>query len=194
MNQQTDDNPYTEEDLAEILESTRRHPIGSRLTATHATYTVVALRLSGLTTTPILLADNATSGADWEWTGGLDRETRASLTPAAADPDQAAKARALARQKRDLITSYGSADVLWDNPTATAEIRAVLAYGEVDRAWRLAESAQQKAAEERALAIARVAWDAGGNQSAAGRLLGLDQSRVSRAMETAHRLTGGDTA
>jgi hypothetical protein len=179
--------------LAQLLDSTRKHPIGSRVTDGTDTYTVVAFYIysSGETAMPLLLSDPDVDDGRLNITGLSELEP---LTPAPANPDVTAKARELARSDRESVTRHGNEDILWDNPDSTDQLETVLNFFEADRAWRIAERAQIKAAEERAIRIARVAWGSGNNQSAAGRLLGLDQSRVSRAMTTAHALTGGDTA
>lgn len=182
---------YTQERAELLFTSAQQHRIGSRVSDGTTGYTIVALILGPETVRPYYLADDWETNTQFAWLTQteMDDEDAASIPD---DPEIAKRARAHAAAEREFVTRYGAEDVLWDNPTSADQVRRVLEFGEADRAWRIAESAQREAARERAIRIARVAW-AAGTQTAAGRLLGLDQSRVSRAVETAHAATGGDT-
>ena len=187
----TDTSDCTQERAELLFASAQQLRIGSRVTDGTTGYTIVALILGKESVRPYYLADDWETNAQFAWLtqSEMDDEDAVSIPD---DPEIAKRARAHAATEREFVTHHGANDVLWDNPTSADQVQCVLEFGEADRVWRIAESAQRKAARDRALSIAQVAW-AAGTQTAAGRLLGLDQSRVSRAVEAAHAATGGDT-
>ncbi|MDX2694899.1 hypothetical protein [Streptomyces ipomoeae] len=156
--------------------------IGSRVTAgTPDTFTLVALRLEGDGDVfPIYVSDGCVTGRDTQF-GILERDDLEDIAPAQDDPEKADAARAWASRDRESITGYGHDAVLFDIPASIDQLWRFLLFCEADREWRIAERAQREAASRRASAVAQVAWT-DGSQSSAARILGLNQSTVSRAV------------
>lgn len=179
---------YTQNRAELLYTAVQQHRIGSRITDGDASYTLVALNLGSTGVRPLYLGDDDIN----QRPDFLTLDEIGDVTPLADDAAISQTARVYAVKEREAVNSNGHLDTLWDNPRSAEEIQQVLEYGEADRAWRIAERAQREAAQARAISIARIAW-ATGKQTATGRLLGLDQSRVSRAVETARAVTGGDT-
>ncbi|MFB7222422.1 hypothetical protein [Streptomyces sp. NPDC056227] len=186
-----DDAQWIQERAQLIYAAASQHRIGSRVTDGDTEYTLVALVLGSDYARPLYLSDNWETNTQFSWVDGKDEIE--DFDPAPDNAELAARARAHAATERDYISQHGQMDICLDNPGNAEQVRRVLEFGEADRAWRIAESAQRKAAAERAASIAILAR-AAGTQSAAGRLIGLDQSRISRAMDVAHHTTGGHSA
>jgi hypothetical protein len=177
-----------EQEAASMFTLAQQHRIGSRVTDKDDAYTLVAVILvDPFTIDPVYVPDHRSGNAEDNIYGSEDL---GDTTPAPDDAQLAAAARDCALAARDYLTYYGSEDVLWDNPTSAEQILSVLRLREADEAWRIAEKAQQDAARERAIHISWVSASSGNNQSAAARLLGMDQSRVSRAVEIGRQATG----
>lgn len=162
----------------------QQYRIGSRAAVDDSHYTLVALEIHGRTVQPVYVIDTFATA---QFAVLNDEDETDELEPAPDDPGRALAARNWAAGQRDQISQYGGTDMLWDNPTSAEQIADVIWFGYADRDWRIAEQAQRATASKRAWRIACVVKSAGDNQSAAARLLGLDQSRVSRAVEAAKR-------
>lgn len=184
-----DSDQWIQERAQLIYAAVGQHRIGSRITDGDSEYTLVALILGSDSARPVYLADDY-EAPRFDW---ITRDEIGDVDSAPDNAELAARARAHASAERDWISQHGQMDILLDNPGNAEQVRRVLEFGEADRAWRIAEEKQRKAAAERAISIATLAR-AAGTQSAAGRLIGLDQSRISRAMEVAHHATGGHSA
>lgn len=112
------------------------------------------------------------------------------VTTAPDDAELSASARRDAMADRELHTWYGAHDVLWDNPTSVEQVERVIAFGVADRAWREAATLEAEALKARSGAIEAVCWSMDSNQSATARMIGLDQSRISRAVKAGQHRRG----
>ncbi|TQE33154.1 hypothetical protein [Streptomyces ipomoeae] len=146
-------------------------------------HTLVALRLEGGGDVfPFYVGDDCVSGLNSQF-GVLDRDDlEEGFLPAPDDPEKVRAARAWAANNREYLTHHGHDYVLFDTPASVEHLWRFLRFCEADREWRVAEQEQRKAAAQRAHAIAQVVWTDDNNQSSAARLLGLNQSSVSRAV------------
>jgi len=162
----------------------REYRIGSRVTCgdqDDTVYTLVALRLNTMgNIDPLYFSDAYVTGDDNQF-GELEEDDLEDIQPAPDDPGKASAARAWAIRNRETITRYGDEDVLFDIPATADQLRRFLDFCEADREWRVAEHAMRRAAGRRAYTVAQVAWT-DGTQSSAARILGLNQSSVSRAV------------
>lgn len=181
------------EATASILEDSRKWPIGSRATDGVETYTVVATAITlGLTgeAGPILISDeNVAAGrVDFSNLAEVDDWDR-TLEALPADEAKAAAALTFTANNRESAAMYEDY-VVFDDPTTPEQIDAIINFGIADREWREIEAQQRQAATKRAIAMAQVAWSSNKNQSTAARLLGVNQSSISRAVDTAEKVTG----
>ncbi|MDX2658291.1 hypothetical protein PV402_39585 [Streptomyces scabiei] len=182
MNSTDQNNELDRQKAERTYPQTQKHRIGSRVTDDSGTlFTLVGLSLEGAyDVSPIYVSDDYVTGRDTQF-GILERDEVEDVVPAPDDPEKANAARAWAAGDRESLTGYGVSYVLFDNPASVDQLYRFLRFCRADREWRLAELAQRKAAAERAVTIAQIVW-ADGNQSSTARLLGLNQSRVSRAV------------
>jgi len=169
-----------------LYSRTSEYRIGSRIALDDLGtphYTLVGLHLEG-DVLPLYVSDDYVSGRDTQF-GVLEHdELDESVLAAPDDPEKAHAARAWAAKNREYLTHYGHDDVLFDIPTSVEQLRRFIQFCKTDREWRVAEHAQRRAASRRAHAIAQIVWT-DDNQSLAARVLGLNQSSVSRAVAAA---------
>ncbi|WP_033355485.1 hypothetical protein [Kitasatospora aureofaciens] len=166
-----------------LYSSAREYRIGSRVTldgSPSSRFTLVALELGRGRVFPLYVDDDCVSGKNTQF-GVLDRDEAEHVVPAPDDEEKARAAQAWAASAREDFTHYGQQRVLFDTPASAEQVWRFLQFCEADREWRIAERAQRQAASQRAEAIAQIVWG-NSNQSSTARLLGLNQSTVSRAV------------
>lgn len=173
------------EKAEQIYQKARQYNIGSRITLEGLPedgHTLVALELQGESDLfPIYVSDDYVTGKDTQF-GVLERDDlEDGILPSPDDPEKTRAARAWAASNREYLTRHGHSYVLFDDPASVEQVLCFLRFCAADREWRLAEGEQRRAAAERGHAIAQIVWT-DSNQSSTARLLGLNQSSVSRAV------------
>jgi hypothetical protein len=160
-----------------LLAKAQAWPVGSRWTedGDDEPFTIIGFDYD--LEEPLALADEATGGHEFAILSDFVTSPD-ELTRAADDPDLAERACATARGCG--VPQHLN---LWDTPTTVDQILAASDYREANHAWLSSQRAERAAALARGYEIAAVVGQCGGNQSAAARLLGLEQSRVSRTIK-----------
>lgn len=178
---------WTQKDAEELYPRLREFRIGSRIDlGEDFPHTLVAIRvdhrLSPVGLSPLYVSDDYVSGRDHQF-GVLDDEDLddPALRPAPDDTEKANAARAWAIRERERLTYHGFHYVLFDLPASPDQLRRWLNFCVQDEEWRKAAQLERQAAKQRSEALAQIAWT-DGTQSSAARILGYNQSTVSRAI------------
>ncbi|MFD7922476.1 hypothetical protein ACFV3R_25030 [Streptomyces sp. NPDC059740] len=190
--------PITERSRFKI---TNRIPIGSRYADDETGYTLVAYSVDPVNgrAEPLFIADDdiGEGAASQHW---MDRAMHGStpllavsdvvgigsetLHPAPDDADKAAAAfAALATREEHTFRDTGdfSRVTLYAELNSDEEVAAFLAYAKAELELRSAQRRLERAARDRSERIALVA-DLTGSQRQAAKVLGVNQSTVSRAL------------
>ncbi|MFE6355844.1 LysR family transcriptional regulator [Streptomyces rochei] len=187
----------TEDDRFSIQD---RSPIGSRYTDGDEEFTLVAYSVDphGQTAFPLFIADaDIAAGPNTHW---YDQAAKGSIAllevsdvvgigsevlhPASPDQERTdAALAALASREEHAFrdTSDFSRVMLHGDLSTEEEVAAFLAYAKAELELRVAQRQLEMASRERSELIARVA-DLTGSQRRAARVLGLNQSTISRAL------------
>ncbi|MHA6764663.1 helix-turn-helix domain-containing protein [Streptacidiphilus sp. PAMC 29251] len=160
-----------------LLAVAQQWPVGSRWTTADGDLATVVGFDCDLEE-PWLLADYLLDGEPQLETPENFAGDPSALTRADDDIETADRARALSRGR-----GVPQHPTLWDTPATAGQILAVRAFLDATYAQIEADRAARKAAELRSERIAAIAGLCG-SQTAAARLLGIDQSTVSRAINS----------
>jgi hypothetical protein len=173
-----------------ILEKSQEWPIGSRWSLTNepdSDYRLTVVAFDCELEEPLFLADDFKHGHEFttlsEEVGddpdsAKEQADAGALTRAANDSALAERACAAAR---GLGVRHFT---VWATPATLEQLLAAHEAYEANEAMITATKAARRAEQERNERIAAVVGQCGGNQSAAARLLGIDQSRISRAISS----------
>ncbi|MEU6054297.1 hypothetical protein ABZ829_28230 [Streptomyces xanthochromogenes] len=185
-----DDLSWTREAAEQLYPRLSEFRIGSRIDfeGTDFPHTLVGIRIDPSLRSdrfdlfPLYVNDDHVEGRDNQFAllEGEDIDDPA-IRPAPDDPEKASAARAWAIREREYLTNYGFNDVLFDMPASADQLRRWLIFCKADREWREAAQLERQAAKQRSEAVAQIAWT-DGTQSSAARILGYNQSTVSRAV------------
>lgn len=184
-----------------------RSPIGTRYrdSSTGSYYTLVAYSLDATTphlAHPILIGDyqfdTTRTWYDGLADGSVTMESAREIVTddevlevAPADPEKSTRARAAAMNRNE--ESARSTSDLWsvlafDDLNTDEEIAAFHAWAEAELELRKAEMTLARAARDRAGKLQRIV-NLKGSQAAAGRVVGLNQSSISRSLKTLPQAT-----
>lgn len=166
------------EQAEKLLAQAQKWPVGSRWTTTDGQNTATVVGFDLDLVEPWFLDDDLHGQGEY-WTLSDFVASPDDLAPATDDTTISDRARSLSRGRG--IPQHVT---LWDTPASAGQILAAIAFKEAGDALVAADRAARAAADLRSTRIATVVSHCDGNQSAAARLLGMDQSRISRAISS----------